>query len=255
MTNVLQHIANYTGGEFYMAKTAEDIVDIYSNMMLLLGADMTTDTDGDGIADTFETAGMRLSNGEIIYTDPLNWDTDGDGIRDGDEIVMGGFGSIHAVLNEDGSYTFTSDYGITFYMKSNPTMSDSDEDGYNDKVDPRPLKCDVFKYALKNEQYVKTLNQNNDLLYGGNQNSIQYKNIPNGGCGVIAAADTLIYLKQQGNIDTQQASTRRQRDPYRCDWNGSGAQTRSRVQLKAGFEPRVYGSSDRGIRKSCIPHE
>lgn len=196
----LKHIAEYTGGEFYIAKTAEDIVEIYDIIGLNQHIDMT-DTDGDGIADTFETAGMRLSNGEIIYTDPLNWDTDGDGIRDGDEIVMGGFGSIHAVLNEDGSYTFTSDYGITFYMKSNPTMSDSDEDGYNDKVDPRPLKCDVFKYALKNEQYVKTLNQNNDLLYGGNQNSIQYKNIPNGGCGVIAAADTLIYLKQQGNID------------------------------------------------------
>ena len=82
---------------------------------------------------------MRLSNGEIIYTDPLNWDTDGDGIRDGDEIVRGGFGSIHGVLNDDGSYTFYSDYGMTFYMKSDPNMSDSDGDGISDKDDTAPF--------------------------------------------------------------------------------------------------------------------
>ena len=34
-----------------------------------------------------ETAGMRLSNCEIIYTDPLNADTDGDGLKDGEEII------------------------------------------------------------------------------------------------------------------------------------------------------------------------
>lgn len=34
-----------------------------------------------------KTAGMRLSNGEIIYTDPLNADTDGDGLKDGEEII------------------------------------------------------------------------------------------------------------------------------------------------------------------------
>ena len=32
-------------------------------------------------------AGIRLSNGEIIYTDPLNADTDGDGLKDGEEII------------------------------------------------------------------------------------------------------------------------------------------------------------------------
>ena len=58
----LKHIAEYTGGEFYIAKTAEDIVEIYDIIGLNQHIDMT-DTDGDGIADTFETAGMRLSNG------------------------------------------------------------------------------------------------------------------------------------------------------------------------------------------------
>lgn len=32
-------------------------------------------------------SGIRLSNGEIIYTDPLNADTDGDGLKDGEEII------------------------------------------------------------------------------------------------------------------------------------------------------------------------
>ena len=136
--NTLEYISNYTGGEFFVAKTAEDIVDIYNNIGINQYIDMT-DTDHDGIEDIFETAGMRLSNGEIIYTDPLNWDTDGDGIRDGDEIVRGGFGSIHGVLNDDGSYTFYSDYGMTFYMKSDPNMSDSDGDGISDKDDTAPF--------------------------------------------------------------------------------------------------------------------
>lgn len=32
-------------------------------------------------------SGIRLSNGEIIYTDPLNADTDSDGLKDGEEII------------------------------------------------------------------------------------------------------------------------------------------------------------------------
>lgn len=32
-------------------------------------------------------SGIRLSNGEIIYTDPLNADTDGDGLKDGEKII------------------------------------------------------------------------------------------------------------------------------------------------------------------------
>lgn len=32
-------------------------------------------------------AGIRLSNGEIIYTDLLNADTDSDGLKDGEEII------------------------------------------------------------------------------------------------------------------------------------------------------------------------
>ena len=109
---------------------------------------------------------MRLSNGEIIYTDPLNWDTDGDGIRDGDEIVRGGFGSIHGVLNDDGSYTFYSDYGMTFYMKSNPAMSDTDGDGISDKDDTAPLEIGIGNGVIGEMTIVSFANDGADFSNG-----------------------------------------------------------------------------------------
>lgn len=68
-----------------------------------------------------EIAGMRLSNDEIIYTDPFNWDTDGEGLKDGEEIILqfkfvNGFGIVLANFS----------LGIYFKMNSDPTMSDTD---------------------------------------------------------------------------------------------------------------------------------
>lgn len=76
-------------------------------------------------------------------------------------------------------------------------MIDTDGDCYNDKVDSRPLKCNVFKYALKNKKYIKVSNING-ISYGGDQNwfkgdaDVDYR-IKNYGCGLIAATDLFLY--------------------------------------------------------------
>ena len=78
----------------------------------------------------FETVDMRLSTGEIIYTDPLNADTDGDGLKDGEEIIpQFKFVDSSSIGLPGGSC------GICFNMVSDPTMGDSDEDGISDIED------------------------------------------------------------------------------------------------------------------------
>ncbi len=82
---ILQNIADKTGGKYYKALNAQDIVDIFAKFGYMDDFDMT-DTDGDKLPDAVETAGIRLQNGNIIYTNPVKSDTDGDGLLDGEEI-------------------------------------------------------------------------------------------------------------------------------------------------------------------------
>ena len=86
---------------------------------------------------------MRLSNGEIIYTDPLNADTDGDGLKDGEEIIPQ-----FKFADSSGIGLPGFPCGIYFKMNSDPTMSDTDGDGYNDKEDLDPLYHDYLNGLL-----------------------------------------------------------------------------------------------------------
>ena len=88
--------------------------------------------------DTFETSGMRLSTGKIIYTDPLNADTDGDGLKDGEEIIP----QFKFVDSSSIGLPGVS-CGIYFKMLSNPNMSDSDGDGILDNEDTAPLEIGI----------------------------------------------------------------------------------------------------------------
>ena len=91
-----------------------------------------TDNDEDGLADIFEIAGMRLENGTVIYTNPLEKDSDKDNLADGVEIVpeyqfLSGSGipsdilygtrAIYFILNSDPNKNEgqISDYGIVEY--------------------------------------------------------------------------------------------------------------------------------------------
>ena len=94
---------------------------------------------------------------------------------------------------------------------SDPTDVDTDGDGYTDDVDPRPLISDVTRYEINMiENYIpveydgpETHIYAKKIYYGGNQswfydevvNSTRVdKDIEEGGCGLISAADLIMYL-------------------------------------------------------------
>lgn len=87
------------------------------------GEDAQVDTDGDGLLDSYEINGMKISNGTIIYTNPLVADTDGDGLSDYDEV---GDMQTKQFLNRNITW---------FSIKSYPDNEDSDIDELSDAED------------------------------------------------------------------------------------------------------------------------
>lgn len=132
---LLTRIAAETGGKYFHASTSGEMVDEFDK---IVGEtiDYTTDSDKDGISDYYEKAindgKLRLGSGRTIAgkLDIQNDDTDGDGLKDGQEIE---------VAEVDGK----------IYVKydSDPTLMDSDSDGYDDytefKNGTSPLGWDV----------------------------------------------------------------------------------------------------------------
>jgi hypothetical protein len=78
---------------------------------------VTRDSDGDGLPNSMERAGIRNYKGEVVTTDPFDPDTDGDSLLDGDEV------GYHRPGYQEGGYHF---------LNSNPAKEDSDEDGFTD---------------------------------------------------------------------------------------------------------------------------
>ena len=123
----LEEIATITNGIAYKAYTANELVDIYSEIGI--GGDFDiTDTDGDGLYDAVESAGIRLQNGQIIYTDPTN-----DELTDGEEIDPTPKRSEKTEYKDDGSVNTVE--GYYFVMKSDPLNNDSDNDGLVDEFE------------------------------------------------------------------------------------------------------------------------
>lgn len=211
----LQKMTDQTKGQYYYAFSAEQIDTVIANVI----GDTTeqidpTDTDGDGLYDIFETAGMRLPNGEIITTDPTNPDSDGDGLTDYQETGI--------VCNVDmrygkGSSPFSSQY---FVMRSYPNDPDSDDDGELDNTDERPLMADSAIVAKLNSKlltdYLK-IKADGNTYYGGDQGwwkddvtpsnadhqerleKDRYYRLWKLGCGVIAMSDAELYLTLQNS--------------------------------------------------------
>ena len=95
-----------------------------------LGGDLNT------LPDVFETKGMRIQNGQIVYSDPNAKDTDGDGIPDNEELNVN-----LDIFNIDNTNSLTS---VITKARSNAIFTDSDGDGYLDSIDPYPH---VFTYV------------------------------------------------------------------------------------------------------------
>jgi uncharacterized protein YegL len=156
--DILQSMADETGGEYYYAYTAEELLTAFSHISSesLFNFDLT-DTDGDGLPDTFEKNGMRLANGKIVYTDPNKPDTDGDGLTDGEEMgILRRSGVLifpslelpfKPLFNNNmyigkGAYSSSALY---FNNKSDPSNGDSDGDNLYDNEDPYPFEFNTFK--------------------------------------------------------------------------------------------------------------
>lgn len=101
--------------------------------------DIITDTDEDGIPDLFETYGMPVANGQVLFSDPEIKDTDGDGLEDGEEVIM------HIVDDADevkAAYNYmygsipepfiSNNGGIYFTMVADPEDEDTDKDHITD---------------------------------------------------------------------------------------------------------------------------
>ena len=123
----MQKIADETGGKYYKALESKDIVDIFAKFGYMDDFDMT-DTDGDGLPDAVETAGIRLQNGIIlrdvdssglIFTDPTNPDTDGDGLLDGEEIDPTPCVKTVPVIERDPSFCGPVLTQSSYYFKAN----------------------------------------------------------------------------------------------------------------------------------------
>lgn len=137
----LQLLADFTDGEFYKAAKASEIVEWVNNVGYMKTFDQT-DSDFDGIPDTFETGGMRIANGQVVYTNPDDPDTDGDGLSDGKEIIYNIFYVGGPTLPNENGVVKGMYAGYYFEMISDPRNIDSDGDGI----------CDGEADALKNGQ-------------------------------------------------------------------------------------------------------
>lgn len=104
--DLMRRIADETFGRYYYAKKAADVEKITSGMRGgSAGSVDGKDSDGDGLCDVYETNGMRLSNGQIVYTDPNKADSDGDGISDYD--AMGGDPVVESYMIDGNVYSCT----------------------------------------------------------------------------------------------------------------------------------------------------
>ena len=153
---LLKKIASETGGNYYYAEKASDLIGEMENSKEET-IDRVNDSNENGISDYHErkmrTGELKMFNGEIMECPaqkdktlspdydlcflPDKSDHDGDGLKDGEEIIIKSYFD----TREGKEVTY-------FIMKSNPLLKDTDEDSINDSIDELPLHYNVTTLNL-----------------------------------------------------------------------------------------------------------
>ena len=131
-TTLLNQIANDTGGRYYFADSAEELLEIYDTTASET-IDYVTDSNSDGISDYYTKllcegklrtgTGVELFEGIPFEKVQENDDYDNDGLKNGDEIK---------VISDEGK--------VYLKILSSPVLVDTDNDGVLDNEDTQPRK-------------------------------------------------------------------------------------------------------------------
>lgn len=234
----LQKMAEQTNGQYYYGASADDLAGLLENIQddTVNKAD-PTDSDGDGLYDIYEKAGMKLPNGQVIYTDPNLKDTDGDGVTDFEE--MG------SLCSADDRYIGLGEFKNIkyFILNTNPTLVDTDGDGEWDMKGPVPrlgssrMKTLYNKYSGVDYLKVGGLNGGNQGWWKNSKNTgiakIMDERMEKKGCGVIAMTDFELYMEQQRGYSAP-------KNPYKCIGSGVAINKKDYMNYANYNRDRVY---------------
>jgi hypothetical protein len=183
---LLRRIADGTGGRYFSAPSADDLVAAFEEIGEVIRDD-GTDTDGDGLTDCEEENGMLSTWGmfdehadptqndpfvgdRIVTSDPDDPDTDDDGLTDGEEMRGLDLEEPLDLRDFDATreeYAFLIQAGITkyFIMRSDPNDPETDGDGLLDFGEAHGNEgADGRTYVTRADRWDTDLDGANDRL-------------------------------------------------------------------------------------------
>jgi hypothetical protein len=183
---LLRRIATGTGGRYFSAPSAADLVAAFAEIGKVIRDD-GTDTDGDSLTDCEEENGMLTTWGmfdehldptqnepfvgdRLVTSDPNDRDTDDDGLTDGEEMRGLNLSDPLDLRDYDATikeYAFLIEAGITKYyiMRSDPRDTETDGDGLLDFGELHGNKgADGRTYRTRADRWDTDLDGANDRL-------------------------------------------------------------------------------------------